>query len=74
MLMGNRIYVVCDRKTNGRYLHSIGGAEREAMLIFEEAFKESLTNPHTKKGKGQPLLANPLILMVGASGFEPPAL
>ena len=50
--MGNRLYVVCDRKTAGRYLHSIGGAEREAMLIFEEAFKESHKNLTQKTIKG----------------------
>ena len=63
-----------NRKTTERYLHSIGGAEREAMLIFGEAFKESHTNPHTEKNKGLPISVNPLNLLVGARGFEPPTL
>ncbi len=36
------------RKTTERYLHSIGGAEREAMRIFGEALKDSHTNSHTE--------------------------
>ena len=36
-----------NRKTTEAYLHSIGEAEREAMVVFEQARRKSHTDSHT---------------------------
>lgn len=41
-----------NRKTTEVYLHTIGGAEREAMMVFAERFSDSHTDSHTSKLKG----------------------
>jgi len=40
------------RRTTEIYLHSIGEAEREAMMIFEEVSQNPHTDSHTSKAKG----------------------
>jgi len=41
-----------NRKTTERYLHSIGGCEREEMQILDEAFKNSPTVSHIEAKRG----------------------
>ncbi len=41
-----------NRTTTEIYLHSIGEAEREAMMVFDEIEKNSHTNSHTETDEG----------------------
>lgn len=53
------------------YLHSFGGAEREAISIYESARQKSHTESHIEKNKGPDNLPNPLIYLVSPVGVEP---
>jgi len=44
------------------------------MFIFKKSGERVGRESPDKRKRAKPCMPNPLILMVGASGFEPPAL
>jgi integrase len=61
-----------DIATTQRYIHSLVGADRQAMEAFAKKLLESFHTIHTRQEKqGASPEANPLFLLVGRTGIEP---
>jgi integrase len=54
-----------NRTTTEIYLHSVSGAARQAMSVYEQVRQNSHTDSHTNEKGSQDKTRNPLILLVG---------
>jgi integrase len=54
-----------NRTTTEIYLHSVSGAARQAMAVYEAARRNSHTESHTNENGSQVKTRNPLIFLVG---------